>query len=181
MKEDIENKPFIDILNRLDKLELIPDIEAWMALRNIINSLAHEYENDSEEISRIINNIYDRRELLKSFFYTGNPFFPFLSAVITENLGTNAIIICKDKKSTLNFYENLSSFYKISESKRKIFLGKSKGKIHKNIQQSLINFSVAIFTASSLLYFGIHLSFFNFDISNIIFGTSPAHPCFPPA
>ncbi|MEK8018621.1 MAG: hypothetical protein VSS75_017250 [Candidatus Parabeggiatoa sp.] len=69
LKEDIENKPFIDILNRLDKLELIPDIEAWMALINIRNSLAHEYENDSEEISRIINNIYDRRELLKSFFY----------------------------------------------------------------------------------------------------------------
>lgn len=42
LKEDIENKPFIDILNRLDKLELIQDIDAWMELRNIRNSLAHE-------------------------------------------------------------------------------------------------------------------------------------------
>lgn len=69
LKEDIENKPFIDILNRLDKLELIQDIDAWMELRNIRNSLAHEYEDDSEEISRIINKIYEKREMLKSFFY----------------------------------------------------------------------------------------------------------------
>ncbi len=69
LKEDVENKPFIDILNRLDKLELIYDIDAWMELRTIRNSLAHEYEENSEEISRIINKIYERKEMLKSFFY----------------------------------------------------------------------------------------------------------------
>jgi len=70
LKEDIENKPFIDILNRLDKLELIPDVETWMELRNIRNSLAHEYEDNSEEISKIINKIYEQKDILKSFFYT---------------------------------------------------------------------------------------------------------------
>ncbi|MCK5720187.1 MAG: hypothetical protein KAH84_09610 [Thiomargarita sp.] len=74
LKEEIENKPFIDILNRLDKLELIYDINTWLELRNIRNSLAHEYEDDSEEISNIINKIYAKRETLKSFFYQINQF-----------------------------------------------------------------------------------------------------------
>jgi len=74
LKEEIENKPFIDILNRLEKLELIDDINTWIELRNIRNSLAHEYEDDSEEISNIINKIYDNREILKSFFYQINQF-----------------------------------------------------------------------------------------------------------
>ena len=69
LKEEIENKPFIDILNRLDKLELIYDLDTWLELRKIRNSLAHEYEDDSEEISHIINKIYDEKETLKSFFY----------------------------------------------------------------------------------------------------------------
>ena len=68
LKEEIENKPFFDILNRLEKLELISDIDTWLELRNIRNSLAHEYEDDSEEISNIINKIYEKREILKSFF-----------------------------------------------------------------------------------------------------------------
>lgn len=69
LKEEIENKPFIDILNRLDKLELIYDLDTWLELRKIRNALAHEYEDDSEEISHIINKIYDEKETLKSFFY----------------------------------------------------------------------------------------------------------------
>ena len=58
----------------MDKLELIDDINSWIELRNIRNSLAHEYEDDSEEISNIINKIYDNREILKSFFYQINQF-----------------------------------------------------------------------------------------------------------
>ncbi len=69
LREDIENKPFLDILNRLDKLELIHDVETWIELRKIRNSLTHEYEENSEAISQMINKIYERREMLKSFFY----------------------------------------------------------------------------------------------------------------
>ena len=53
----------------MDKLELIYDLDTWLELRKIRNALAHEYEDDSEEISQIINKIYDEKETLKSFFY----------------------------------------------------------------------------------------------------------------
>ncbi len=82
LKEEVENKPFLDILNRLEKLELISDTNTWIELRNIRNSLTHEYEDDSEEISYLINKIYDKRETLKSFFYQIDQF------VVDKNLLT---------------------------------------------------------------------------------------------
>lgn len=86
LKEDIEKKSFLDILNRLEKLELISDIDIWITLRNIRNALAHEYEDDSEEISHIINKIYENRDTLKSFFERINQF------IIDKNILNNGII-----------------------------------------------------------------------------------------
>lgn len=68
LQEEVENRPFIDILNRLEKLELLEDKNSWMALRKIRNDLAHEYEDDSDELSQIINKIFEKRsELIQTF------------------------------------------------------------------------------------------------------------------
>ena len=39
----------IDILNLLEKLEIIPSVAAWDRLREIRNVIAHEYPSDIEE------------------------------------------------------------------------------------------------------------------------------------
>lgn len=44
--EHVDAKPFIDILNRLERLELIPSREEWTAWRELRNDLAHEYPGD---------------------------------------------------------------------------------------------------------------------------------------
>lgn len=44
-----ENLPMIDILNLLEKLEIIPSVEAWDRLREIRNVIAHEYPSEIEE------------------------------------------------------------------------------------------------------------------------------------
>jgi hypothetical protein len=41
--EDMSAKPFIDILNRLERLGVIPSMKRWMELREIRNDLTHEY------------------------------------------------------------------------------------------------------------------------------------------
>ena len=44
-----ENLPMIDILNLLEKLEIIPSASMWDRLREIRNAIAHEYPLEIEE------------------------------------------------------------------------------------------------------------------------------------
>jgi len=44
-----ENLPMIDILNLLEKLEIIPSASMWDRLREIRNAIAHEYPLEVEE------------------------------------------------------------------------------------------------------------------------------------
>ncbi len=64
LDEKIENKPFIDILNRLEKLKLIEDVNIWRELRDDRNNLTHNYDDDPEETSEVINKLYDKRKVL---------------------------------------------------------------------------------------------------------------------
>ncbi len=64
LDEKIENKPFIDILNRLEKLELLNDANVWRELRDARNELAHNYEDEPEEAAMIINKLYDKKDVL---------------------------------------------------------------------------------------------------------------------
>lgn len=49
--EEYDSKmPFIDILNKLEKLEIIPSSEEWIDFRNLRNTLTHEYPDNEDEI-----------------------------------------------------------------------------------------------------------------------------------
>nr|WP_320119047.1 hypothetical protein [uncultured Marinifilum sp.] len=50
IQEDARRMPFIDILNLLEKLDLIPDAETWLSFRTLRNNLSHEYPDNEEEI-----------------------------------------------------------------------------------------------------------------------------------
>lgn len=43
LQEETEGLPFIDILNKLEKLHLIDDAKTWIALRHTRNAISHEY------------------------------------------------------------------------------------------------------------------------------------------
>jgi len=65
--EDYSKKPFIDILNRLEKMELIYKDE-WLNLRKTRNDVAHEYSFNILELVDSLNNIYDvTNNLLKIY------------------------------------------------------------------------------------------------------------------
>jgi len=68
LEEKIENKPFIDILNRLEKLELLDDTIIWKELRVYRNELAHNYDDDPEETSEVINKLYNKKDLLINIY-----------------------------------------------------------------------------------------------------------------
>ena len=68
LEEKVENKPFVDILNRLEKLELLDDTNIWRELRNDRNELAHTYDDDPEETSEIINKLYYKKDILINIY-----------------------------------------------------------------------------------------------------------------
>lgn len=66
--EEIENKPFIDILNRLEKLEIIESASMWINLRNMRNELSHNYDDEAEEMSIAINKVYENKKVLETIY-----------------------------------------------------------------------------------------------------------------
>jgi len=61
LQEYKNNMALIDILNRLEKLELLKNSNDWIDYRKLRNSLTHEYSNNTDEIIEAINlsiNVY---------------------------------------------------------------------------------------------------------------------------
>lgn len=59
LEEDIKNKPFLDVLNRLEQLELLSSKDEWLRLRKLRNELSHEYSNEDEENMAALNMLFE--------------------------------------------------------------------------------------------------------------------------
>ncbi len=59
------DKPFLNILNSLEKLEIL-DVDEWFELREIRNEIAHNYEENEATGRAIINSIYNSKNELQS-------------------------------------------------------------------------------------------------------------------
>jgi hypothetical protein len=68
LKEDIEGKPFIDILNLMEKLNLIKSANIWKDLKADRNKLVHNYEDEPEQMSQTINTFYKKKDMLIGFY-----------------------------------------------------------------------------------------------------------------
>jgi len=62
-KENVENKTFIDILNRLEELEIL-DKNRWLILREARNEIAHEYSFNTDEVVDSIESIFYKSDEL---------------------------------------------------------------------------------------------------------------------
>jgi hypothetical protein len=67
-EENIKNRPFLDILNRLEQLEILSNKDVWIELRKIRNDISHHYEDDSQEMAFGINSIYLKMDVLINIF-----------------------------------------------------------------------------------------------------------------
>jgi len=65
-KENVEKMTFLDILNRLEKLDVL-DKNRWLELREVRNEIAHEYSFNQDEVVDNINLIYDKTDELILF------------------------------------------------------------------------------------------------------------------
>jgi hypothetical protein len=70
LQEDITNKPFRDILNILERLQIIDTSDTWLFLREIRNDLTHEYPMMLEETIEKLNLLYNQLSVLEIIFAT---------------------------------------------------------------------------------------------------------------
>ena len=68
--EDITGKPFRDILNILERLQIIDSDDTWLTLREIRNDLAHEYPVMVNETIEKLNYLFNQIPVLKHIFIT---------------------------------------------------------------------------------------------------------------
>jgi len=59
------DKPFLDILNQLEKLHIL-DVDEWFEFRDIRNSISHHYEDDVTVAIDLVNTIYTSRNNLEN-------------------------------------------------------------------------------------------------------------------
>jgi uncharacterized protein with HEPN domain len=65
LAEPVSDKAFIDILNRLEKLEILDSAFSWVQLLKIRNDIAHEYPASLIERIDGINFLFNNLESLK--------------------------------------------------------------------------------------------------------------------
>lgn len=65
---EFEKLTFIDFLHELEKREIIASANDWQILRKVRNNIAHQYDDEPEEMSQAINDIFAQFETIKQIF-----------------------------------------------------------------------------------------------------------------
>jgi hypothetical protein len=60
----------LDKLHRLEKFEVISDVEVWKNMREVCNHIAHEYPDKPDVMAMYINKIHDLVPDLLTIFHT---------------------------------------------------------------------------------------------------------------
>lgn len=68
LAEDTSGMAFIDQLNRLEQLSALPSARQWLDLRQLRNTLAHEYADDPEQLAKGINAAFESFEDLSRIY-----------------------------------------------------------------------------------------------------------------
>ena len=66
--EETHNIPFIDILNKLEKLNILPDKDQWLALRELRNEVTHEYPSRPGLIAEGLNELHEQAVTLSNIW-----------------------------------------------------------------------------------------------------------------
>ncbi|MCB5250051.1 MAG: nucleotidyltransferase domain-containing protein [Sulfurimonadaceae bacterium] len=66
---EFEKLTFIDFLHELEKKEILVSANDWQILRKARNNIAHQYDDEPEEMSQAINEIFAQFDTIKEIFF----------------------------------------------------------------------------------------------------------------
>lgn len=58
LHEPVESSPVIDILNLLERYQLLPSVQRWQEIREIRNQITHEYRFDPHELIVVLQTAF---------------------------------------------------------------------------------------------------------------------------
>ena len=64
LEEDVTSLPMRDILNRLERFNIIPSADEWIYIRELRNEIAHDYPLYENEIVAILNELIVKVEVV---------------------------------------------------------------------------------------------------------------------
>ncbi len=73
VEQGFERRTFIDVLNLLEKENLLNDAKEWKAMRDFRNQLTHEYPNNPEIMVENLNNSLDYIRSLLAYWKNLKP------------------------------------------------------------------------------------------------------------
>lgn len=65
---NIEPLPFLDVLNKLEKLNFLEDKNEWLSLREKRNKIAHQYDDEPNEMVQALNDILFYKKILELIY-----------------------------------------------------------------------------------------------------------------
>lgn len=68
LTQDDTVRPFIDVLNHLEKLRVLPSVDQWQNFRNARNAIAHEYPERESESVAAINYLYNNWNAFEAMY-----------------------------------------------------------------------------------------------------------------
>ncbi|MCU6770361.1 nucleotidyltransferase substrate binding protein%2C HI0074 family [uncultured Bacteroides sp.] len=68
LNEDISSLPMRDILNRLERYNIIPSVSEWIYVRELRNEITHDYPIDDQEVVQAINELINKTDILLEIY-----------------------------------------------------------------------------------------------------------------
>lgn len=68
MDEDISSLPMRDILNRLERFNLIPSADEWIYIRELRNEIAHDYPLYENDVVAILNELITKLNVITGIY-----------------------------------------------------------------------------------------------------------------
>jgi len=66
--DNIDMLSFTDILNKLEKIGYLSSAKEWKYLREIRNKIAHQYDDEADEMTQAINNIVNQKDVIIAIY-----------------------------------------------------------------------------------------------------------------
>ena len=68
LEEDVTSLPMRDILNRLERFNIIPSADEWIYIRELRNEIAHDYPLYESEVVTILNELIVKVEVVTDIY-----------------------------------------------------------------------------------------------------------------
>lgn len=81
LESDSDPRPFIDILNYLEKIKIIESAEEWQMLRNLRNNLAHDYPESLKQTVDTLNILYTKWRILEDMYHSSGNYLQGLKLI----------------------------------------------------------------------------------------------------